>query len=79
MVVKYKVHEVAKDFDVKSNAVVDLLKKFSDTAKKSPQYTPFALIRLLASGLYLSLPKKNRRKLMAKCLLLKKKSVPNQN
>ena len=35
MVVKYKVHEVAKDFDVKSNAVVDLLKKFSDTAKKS--------------------------------------------
>ncbi len=35
MVVKYKVHEVAKDFDVKSNAVIDLLKNFSDTAKKS--------------------------------------------
>ena len=35
MVVKYKVHEVAKDFDVKSTAVVDLLKNFSDTAKKS--------------------------------------------
>ena len=35
MVVKYKVHEVAKDFDVKSTAVVDLLKSFSDTAKKS--------------------------------------------
>lgn len=37
------------------------------------QYTPFALIRLLASGLYPTLPKKNRRKLIAKCLLLKRK------
>ena len=37
------------------------------------QYTPFALIRLLASGLYLTLPKKNRHKLIAKCLLLKRK------
>ena len=35
MVVKYKVHEVAKDFDVKSNVVVDLLKNFSETPKKS--------------------------------------------
>lgn len=43
------------------------------------QYTPLALIRLLASGLYPTLPKKNRRKLIAKCLLLKKKFVPNQN
>ena len=37
------------------------------------QYTPFALIRILASGLYPTLPKKNRRKLIAKCLLLKRK------
>lgn len=37
------------------------------------RYTPFALIRLLASGLYPTLPKKNRRKMIAKCLLLKKK------
>ena len=37
------------------------------------RYTPLALIRLLASGLYPTLPKKNRRKLIAKCLLLKKK------
>ncbi|MBR0116066.1 MAG: hypothetical protein IJM04_02160, partial [Prevotella sp.] len=37
------------------------------------QYTPLALIRLLASGLYPTLPKKNRRKLIAKCLLLKRK------
>jgi hypothetical protein len=39
------------------------------------QYTPLALIRLLASGLYPTLPKRNRRKLIAKCLLLKKKFV----
>lgn len=37
------------------------------------QYTPLALIRLLASGLYPTLPKKNRRKVIAKCLLLKRK------
>lgn len=37
------------------------------------QYTPLALIRLLASGLYPTLPKKNRRKLIAKCLLIKRK------
>ncbi len=37
------------------------------------QYTPLALLRLLASGLYPTLPKKNRRKLLAKCLLLKRK------
>ncbi len=37
------------------------------------QYTPLALIRLLASGLYPTLPKKNRRKVIAKCLLFKRK------
>ena len=37
------------------------------------RYTPLALLRLLASGLYPSLPAKNRRKLIAKCLLLKRK------
>ncbi len=35
MVVKYKVHELAKDFDMKSNAVIDLLKQFDETPKKS--------------------------------------------
>lgn len=38
------------------------------------RYTPLALIRLLASGLYPFLPGKNRRKLISKCLLLKKKN-----
>lgn len=33
------------------------------------RYTPFACLRLLASGLYLSLPVKNRRKILLKCLL----------
>lgn len=37
------------------------------------QYTPLAMLRVLATGLYPELPKKNRRKLLAKCLLLKKK------
>ena len=35
MIGKYKVHEVAKDFDVKSNTVVDLLAKYFDEPKKS--------------------------------------------
>lgn len=35
MAVKYKVHELAKDLELKSNAVIDLLKKFDDTPKKS--------------------------------------------
>ena len=34
MINKYRVHEVAKDFDVKSNIVVDLLTKHFDGQKK---------------------------------------------
>lgn len=34
-IVKYKVHELAKDFDIKSNVIIDLLKKFDETPKKS--------------------------------------------
>lgn len=41
-------------------------------------YTPLALIRLLFSGLYTTLPKKNRRKLIAKSLLLKKKKPQSE-
>lgn len=37
------------------------------------RYTPAALSRLLACGLYSDLPSKNRRKIIAKCLLLKSK------
>lgn len=37
------------------------------------RYTPLSMLHLLASGLYLTLPKKNRRKMIAKCLLLKRK------
>ena len=37
------------------------------------RYSPFALFRLLVSGLYLTLPKKNRRKILVKCLLFKAK------
>ena len=34
MINKYRVHEVAKDFDIKSNIVVDLLSKHFDGQKK---------------------------------------------
>ena len=34
MINKYRVHEVAKDFDIKSNIVVDLLAKYVDGQKK---------------------------------------------
>ncbi len=34
MINKYRVHEVAKDFDMKSNAVIDLLAKYYDDQKK---------------------------------------------
>ena len=37
------------------------------------RYSPFALFRLLVSGLYPTLPKKNRRKILVKCLLFKAK------
>ena len=39
----------------------------------SNRYTPIALFRLLFDGLYFILPKKNRRKMVVKCVLLKKK------
>ena len=41
------------------------------------RYTLGGLMRLLTSGLYPTLPAKNRRKIIAKCLLLK--SNPNRN
>ena len=34
MIAKYRVHEVAKDFDIKSNIVIDLLAKYFDDPKK---------------------------------------------
>ena len=35
MLIKYRVHEVAKDFGLQSKEVVELLKKYFPTAKKS--------------------------------------------
>ena len=34
MINKYRVHEVAKDFNVKSNAVIEILAKYFDDTKK---------------------------------------------
>ena len=35
MVVKYKIHELAKDFNIKSNIVTDFFKSRGDDTKKS--------------------------------------------
>ena len=35
MAAKYKIHEFAKDFDMKSNAVIELMTKLDDTPRKS--------------------------------------------
>ena len=34
MIIKYRVHEVAKDFDKPSKAVIDLLKNYTDEPRK---------------------------------------------
>ena len=35
MAAKYKIHEFAKDFEMKSNAVIELMTKLDDTPRKS--------------------------------------------
>ena len=35
MEVKYKIHELAKDLNLKSNTLIDLLKGYSDAVRKS--------------------------------------------
>ncbi|MBO7629131.1 MAG: glycosyltransferase family 2 protein [Bacteroidales bacterium] len=47
--------------------------KFAERTYFAQRYTPIAIVRLISDGLYSLLPKKNRRKLIAKCLLLKRK------
>lgn len=47
--------------------------KFAERTYFAQRYTPMALVRLVLSGLYPILPKKNRHKILAKCLLMKKK------
>lgn len=44
---------------------------FAERTYFSLRYTPVGLSQLLASGLYPTLPVKNRRKIIVKCLLLK--------
>lgn len=47
--------------------------EFAERTYFAQRYTPMALVRLVLSGLYPILPKKNRHKILAKCLLMKKK------
>lgn len=46
---------------------------YSEREYFTNRYTPSAFFHLLSSGLYPLLPVKNRRKILAKCLLFKKK------
>lgn len=47
--------------------------EYARRAYFSQRYTPPALIRLIRDGLYPTLPKKNRLKLIVKCLMMKSK------
>jgi len=47
--------------------------EFAERTYFAQRYTPMALVRLISDGLYSILPKKNRRKILVKCLLLKPK------
>lgn len=46
--------------------------EFVERTYFAQRYTPIALVRLISDGLYSILPKKNRRKILVKCLLLYK-------
>lgn len=47
--------------------------EFAECTYFVQRYTPMALVRLISDGLYSILPKKNRRKILVKCFLLKHK------
>lgn len=47
--------------------------EFAERTYFAQRYTPMALVRLISDGLYSILPKKNRRKILVKCFLLKHK------
>ena len=47
--------------------------EFAERTYFVQRYTPMALVRLISDGLYSILPKKNRRKILVKCFLLKHK------
>lgn len=48
--------------------------KFAERTYFAQRYTPMSLVRLISDGLYFILPKKNRRKILVKCLVLKIKN-----
>lgn len=48
--------------------------EFAERTYFAQRYSPIALARLLSDGLYSILPKKNRRKILVKCLVLKIKN-----
>ena len=49
--------------------------EFAERTYFAQRYTPIALFRLISGGLYFILPKKNRRKILAKCLLFYKSQL----
>lgn len=47
--------------------------EFAERTYFAQRYTPIGLVRLISDGLYFMLPKKNRRKILVKCMLNKRK------
>lgn len=48
--------------------------EFAERTYFVQRYTPMALFQLISDGLYFMLPKKNRRKILIKCLVFKNKN-----
>lgn len=48
--------------------------EFAERTYFARRYTPISLVRLVSDGLYFMLPKKNRRKILIKCLVFKNKN-----
>ncbi len=48
--------------------------EFAERTYFARRYTPMALVQLISDGLYFMLPKKNRRKILVKCIILKIKN-----
>lgn len=48
--------------------------EFAERTYFAQRYTPMALVQLISDGLYFMLPKKNRRKILIKCLVFKNKN-----
>ena len=85
---KYRVHEVAKDFDIKSNKVVDLLAEYFDGQyelfeRLKSEFKPMSddelenLLTTTPLNLYAVAERLNRYRLISEMLKLKVKDIEN--